>query len=793
MVTTTVKKEELSARVKKEKEALLSAAPQIDTERVEILLDVYQADGTEPNIVRRAKVFNRLCSEKTLFIDDNPIVGTLTKYKYGANLYPEEGCAWMARTDEFYLERGRVKVTPEIREWVNKSLAFWRDSNLFKVTCDVISQSLKVDARVLAKCGVWSEITPHGAGQMVFPDFAKVINKGLKGILAEVEEAEAKLDVGELGALDKYYFYQAARLALNGMMVLAQRYTSLAREMAKKEKNTGRKQELEEIARICEQVPANPARNFREAIQAYWFVMLGVWMEKSAILSTPPNTFTLALYPFYKKDREEGRITAEEAIELTQFFFLQCNRLATVLAPHGFRVSQTRLGLQLTLGGFTPDGEDATNELDWLVLEAQHRIQMPEPLVNLIYHDKLSEEFLLKCIDLIRTGIGQPAFHNGRIGIERHLHSHHLPLDEARSIRIVGCVQTAVPGCTDGYWYARLNIAKMIEFALENGKDPLTGIQLGLQTGEADNFKTYDEFYQAFVKQLEYFIPLTHNASRIAWSVQRNFPDPFASTTVNDCIKVGKDISDGGARYSLGDGVCIVAAIDVANSLVAIKELVFEKKQLTMSQLRKALAADFEGYEDIQRMCFEAPKYGNDDDYTDRIAKGIYDICYELTPKIDHLGRPALPAAYSVAAHTAHGEYTGALPNGKKARLALTDASVSAQGGTDKSGPTALARSAARILDGVKYGSTHFNMKFHPTALKGQGARKLLSLIKTYFDLGGYHVQFNCVSSETLKDAQLHPESHKELIVRVAGFSAYFVHLDNDLQDEIIKRTEITF
>ena len=794
MATTTVRREDmLSPRVKKAKEELLSFAPQIDTKRLEILLDVYQNDGTDPNIVRRAKVFHRLCSERDIFIDDNPIIGTLTKYPYGANLYPEEGCAWMERTDEFYLERGKAKVTPEVREWVNKALDYWRNSNQFKITCDIIGQSLKVDARVMAKCGLWSEMTPHGAGHMISPDFFKVLNKGLNGILAEVEEAEADLDVGETDGLDRYDFYQAAKLSLNAMITLSQRYASLALKMAKKEKDAARKQELEEIARICEWVPANPARNFREAIQAYWFIMMGVWLEKSAVLNAPPHTFTLCLYPFYKKDKEAGEITSEEAIELIQFFFLQCNRLATVLPPHGFRLSQTRLGLQLSLGGFTPDGEDATNDLDWLVLEAQHRIQMPEPLVNLIYHDKLPEEFLLKCVDLIRTGIGQPAIHNGRIGIERHLYHHHMPLEEARSLRIVGCVQTAIPGYTDGYWYTRLNVTKMIEFALENGKDPLTGIQLGLQTGDADKFKTYDDFYQAFVKQLEYFIPLTHDAARIAWNVQRKFPDPFASTTINDCVKQGKDVSDGGARYSLGDGVCMVGVVDVANSLVVVRKLVFEDKKITMKQLRQALAADFEGYEEIQRMCLDAPKYGNDDDYADRIVKGVYDICYDLTPKVDHLGQPVLPSAYSVAAHTAHGVYTSALPNGKKARAALTDASVSAQGGTDKNGPTALVRSAARVLDGVKYSSTHFNMKFHPTALKGQGAKKLLSLIKTYFDLGGYHIQFNCVSSETLKEAQLDPEKHKQLIVRVAGFSAYFVYLDQDLQDEIIKRTEVTF
>jgi len=628
---------------------------------------------------------------------------------------------------------------------------------------------------------------------MIFADYDRVLKKGLKGVLAQVEEAESKLDIGAPGTLEQYHFYQAAKLVINGMITLAQRYASLAREMAKGEQDVARKRELEKIAEVCQRVPANPARNFHEAVQAHWFCMLGIWMEAPGVLTAPPITFTKCLYPFYKKDKEEGRITEEQAIELIQFFFLECNRLATILPPHGFRFSQTRLGLQLGLGGFTPDGDDATNELDSLVLEAQHRVQLPEPLVNLVYHDKLSEEFLLKCIDLIRTGIGQPAFHNGRIGVERHLLHNNAPLEEARTFGIAGCVQSALPGLMNGYWYIRFSVAKMIELTLENGKDPLTGIHLGPQTGEANSFQTYDEFYQAFVKQLEYGIPLAHNASRIVWNVQRNFPIPFGSLLVDDCIEKGKDISDGGARYSFGDGVCMVGAIDAANSLAAIKKLVFEDKKITMSQLREALAANFEGYEEIERMCLGAPKYGNEDDYVDSIARDIYDLCYDLTPKIDHLGQRTMPSAYSVAAHTAHGEYTGALPNGRRARVGLTDASVSAQGGTDKNGPTALVKSAAKILDGVKYSSTHFNMKFHPSALKGEGGKKLLSLIKTYFDLGGYHVQFNCVSGETLKDAQLHPENYKDLIVRVAGFSAFFIHLDRDLQDEIIGRTELAF
>ncbi|MBU2609199.1 MAG: glycyl radical protein [Chloroflexi bacterium] len=793
MTTKTAKKEAtISPRVQKEKDALLSAIPQIDTERAKILMEVYQNNGTDPIILKRAKVFNRLCAEKTLFIDDNPIVGTLTKYKYGAQLFPEEGCAWMARTDEFALERGKVQITPEVREWVDKTLAYWKQANIFNASRDIILQQLGVDVRIMGKTGVWTEITPHAARHMIFPDFDMVVNQGLNDVLSQIEEAEAKLDVGETDGLAKYHFYEAAKLAVSGVITLAKRHAALARDMAKKEKNAARKKELEEIAEICEHVPANPARNFREATQSYFFTMLGVWLEAEGSLNSPPVNFTKVLNPFYLKEKEEGSLTTEQAIEIVHFFFLACNRLATVLSPHGYRFNQSRLGLQMGMAGFTPDGEDATNEMDYLILEAQKRIQMPEPLINLVYHDKLSEDFLLKCVDLLRTGIGQPAFHSGRVGIERHLFHHGMPLEEARTFAIGGCVQSCIPGYSDGYWYMRFNLAKMIEFVLENGNDPLSGLQIGLQTGDANNFKTYDEFYQAFTKQMEHFIPLTHDASRVVWNVQRNFPTPFGSAVVHDCIEKGKDVSEGGARYPFGDGVCYVGAVDAANSLATIKKLVFEDKKITMKQLREALAADFVGYEDIERMCLEAPKYGNDDDYADSITKNLYNLCYELTPQEDHLGRRAMPSAYSVSAHTACGIFTGALPNGKKSKGALADASVSAQPGTDTSGPTALVKSAAKVLDGVKYSSTHFNMKFHPTALKGtNSARKLLSLIKTYFDLGGYHVQFNCVSSETMKEAKLHPEDYRDLVVRVAGFSAFFIHLDEDVQDEIIKRTEL--
>ena len=337
-------------------------------------------------------------------------------------------------------------------------------------------------------------------------------------------------------------------------------------------------------------------------------------------------------------------------------------------------------------------------------------------------------------------------------------------------------------------------MSKMLELALNNGKDPLSSRQIGPQNG--GSFKSYEELHDAVKKQFEHFFSLLRSINRLSWNVMRELPVPWASALNPECIKKGKDLHEGGARYSAGSSTVAVGTVDLANSLAAIKKVVFEDKKITIEQLKEALAADFEGYEDIQQMCLNAPKYGNNDDYVDSIAKEWFEIFWRKHREFpdDFLGRPIKPEALSVTTHAFLGANTGALPNGRKARTAITDASVSAQPGTDISGPTALINSAAQVLDPVRFGANHFNMKFHPSALEGlEGTRKFLSLLKTYMDLGGYHVQFNCVSADTLKEAQIHPDEYRDLVVRVAGFSAFFIHLDKQVQDEIIKRTELKF
>lgn len=793
MTITIGSQASLSPRAAKEKADLLSATARIDIERDQCMVSAYRETDGLPMVVRQGTFFKRLCSEKTIFLDDNPIVGTLTQHKYGGYPFMEIGPLWMKRVDEFRLPLGFATVTDEEKEWIRQSVEFWRHRNIFSRTRDMVKQSLGVDIGALQKAGVATEINPGGlvSGQ---PDYAWVLNGGLNGILTQIEEAKRNIDTGDPEGLEKWSFLEGARLSLEGMIILAERYASLAREMAAKEPDSERKRELETIAEVCRNVPANPARNFREAIQSAWFVLLGNWFQTPNIAVSAPARFAQYMYPFYRRDREEGRITDEQAIQLIQFYFLRVQALGQVLPPLGFKYSQSRVAMQLSIGGLTPDGADATNEVDWLVLEAKRRLMIPEPLIALLYHDGLQDDFLMKCVELIRTGIGQPAFHDTRKLVSRNLlHREGITLEDARNQCVIACVQDAVPGYTDGFWEGNFNTAKMLELALNNGVDPVTGVQIGPRTGEAESFETYDHLHGAVMKQLEHFVPMIRRISRTAWNIERDFPVPYCSALVHDCIEKGKDLVDGGARYSLANGTSFVGVIDLANSLVAVKTLVFDEKKLTMKQLKEALVANFEGHEHIQKLCLDAPKYGNGDAAVDAMARELYTFCWDLHQRFpDFLGRNIMPEAYSVSSHAALGEITGALPNGRKAYTALTDASVSAQHGTDRNGPTALVKSAAGVIDTVKFGTNHFNLRFHPTALKGnEGAKKFLSLIKTYMDMGGYHAQFNCVDASTLRDAQENPEEHRNLIVRVAGFSAYFVLLDKIVQDEIIERTEL--
>lgn len=785
----------LNKKVHAELAELMSSPCKIDPIRARIILDVYRKTEGQPTIIRRASVFEALCAKREIMIDNNPIVGTQTKYKYGGNLFFENGCKWMKRTDKFSLQRGMVYLSEEDRRLIGEAVDYWSDINVFERTKKIISETKGIDIAAMQKCGIGSELT-SSALENVLPNFGKVIGKGFNGLIEDIAIEKAGLDTGTSEGIAKLHTYKAMEMSLKAMIALAERYSVLALKMASTEKNKFRKAELLRIADTCKRVPAEPARNFIEALQFLWFIILGIWTENNSVLNSPPTNFTQFMYPYYAAEKNIGTINEAEAIALIQMFFIKINGLAQVMPPHGFAWNQSRLGCHISLGGLTPEGDDATNELDFLVLEAQLQLKLPEPLVNVMYHNKLSDEFLMKSVELIRTGIGQPAFHNLSKAIEMHMNYEDMPLKVARTARIMGCVQPIIPGYSDLPWEGAFSLVKAVELALNNGVDPLSGYQLGPKTGNPDNFKTYDDLFDAVLTQIKYFIPLLRLIMRTAWNVQKeSLPVPFSSSLTDDCILNGKDAIEGGARYRAGNGLIYVSGVDAANCLAAVKKLVFEDKKFSMAKLRTAMKADFKGYEEIQKLCMDAPKYGNDDPYVDGICREIFDNCCEEHLKItDYLGKTSPPEAFSVTVHFATGRFTGALPNGRNARVALTDGTVSAAPGTDVNGPTALIRSAAKVLDVGRFATNHFNMKFHPSALKGvDGARKFISMLKTYFDLGGYHAQFNCVSSDTLKKAQLEPDKYKNLVVRVAGFSAFFVHLEKGVQDELINRTELSF
>ncbi|MFC1870545.1 pyruvate formate lyase family protein, partial [Chloroflexota bacterium] len=590
--------------------------------------------------------------------------------------------------------------------------------------------------------GFWTDRF-HGPRGRICVDYGKVLNKGLIGVIGEIEEQLARLPLGPLEALGKRDTLRAMVIACNAVIAFARRYASLAKEMADNETDKARKKELERISEACQWVPANPARTFYEAVQSFWFIHLVLEIDHvSAGIS--PGRLPQYMYPFYRADKEEGRITDEEAIELLELLFIKHTAICQYTKAQHFKESQGSLFQNIALGGVNSLGEDATTELDFLVLEAQKRVRMPQPTLSVLYHDKLSQEFLLKAAGVVRTGIGMPAFFNGNLNTQR-LISQGASLEDARNQCIIGCVEVGFSHTAKSMLGSGINMPKYLEMALYNGKDPLSGMQIGLQTGNAETFKSYDELREAILKQFQYFFPLRMEISQLGYAVcAQCVPYPLTSALVDDCIEKGMEINAGGARYCMdGDGP--VGITDLADSLAAVKKLIFEDKSVTMKELLKALKDNFEGHEELLRLLLGAPQYGNNIDYVDSIAREWYDIFWEEHRGFkDFLGNIQRPFAISVVWHSPFGAKTGALPSGRKAHGTLADGGGSASPGRDKNGPTALIKSVTKSIDCGRYAANLLNMKFHPSALATkEGLMKLIALIKSYMDLGGHHVQFN--------------------------------------------------
>ncbi|MCD6318332.1 formate C-acetyltransferase/glycerol dehydratase family glycyl radical enzyme [Candidatus Aerophobetes bacterium] len=781
--------------------------PEICLDRAKLITKSYKETESLPQIIRVAKAFEKVLKEMKIYIQSKELlVGNLASKPMAAPIYPEFGVTFIERELNEFEKRpfDRFIVSEEVKNGLKDIIQYWkgkaREDKVVELASLVLPEEVKkawdpkaFDLNQIVHAG---SKKADGDGHLE-PGHEKPLKIGFKGIIKEAKEALSKIDFRDKDAVNKSLFLKAVIICYEAVIDFIKRYEKLAQQLAPKEKNPDRKKELEEISNACSWIAENPPRTFFEALQLTWFTHLLRWVESNGH-SVTIGRLDQYLYPYYEKDIKEGRITREEALELIGCFFIKVGGIKK-LRPWSETVYKGGLPTfqAITVGGQDSSGRDVTNELSYLILEATACLKIPEPVVIIRVHSETPDNFLLKGIEaLLRHGGGLPSFFSDEAIIPALLNAG-IPLNEARNYAMVACSEPAVPGKHVEHTGAStyINLPKLLELTLNGGKDPNTNICLCPDDKDLATFESFDEVIEAYKKQLRYhvkFIPLC--ADVIAQTFADLNPTPYTSGLLDYRIEIGKDMTEGGGPNSNNTLINLYGPPNVANSLAAIKKLVFEEKRISGKELKEALLTNFEGPrgEEIRKMLLRAPKYGNDDDYVDSIAE---DISVLFVNELKKCGIPWRGGVYGASlqgltANVPEGLVTGATPDGRKAGEALAD-NISPQAGTDVNGVTAMLKSVGKIDHSLYLNGTILNVKFHPTAVKGEGASKLAALIRTYLtDFKGWQIQFNIVSAEKLKEAQRKPAEYKDLIVKVAGYSAQFISLDKKLQDQIIFRTE---
>ena len=758
--------------------------------RALLVMESYRETEGLPSPIRRARALEKIVSGIPIFIDSEELlVGAFSAKPMYFEWYPEYA------VDQEMLSQNIEGILAEnhSQEDIARIVHYFKDSCLQSSFFSLLDDTQRRQIKETCEDGAWvyrAKTTLDIDRGYHSVDYNKAIQKGFLGVLAEVENELRESKIDDDDSYRKVIYLKGLAIVLKAGIHYAGRYASLAREMAGRSSG-GRKSELEAIADVCDRVPANPARGFHEAVQTSLFLHMLIHLESRAQES--PGRMDQFLFPLYEKEIREGKLTPETALDILECFRVKMSTLRLLSSiKYNEIVSGEAQYHNVTLGGQTSDGRDATNELSYLFLKAAQRTRTPHPTLSIRCHDKMPKDLAIKSLELVRGGLGFPAFFNDKSNIQWLL-SIGVPLEEARNHCISGCLHSTVPGQTSPFDVLFISIAKCLELALYDGFDPRTGKQIGPKTGEFSQMHSFDDLVRSFKMQVETFSKeggAIISEQKIARS--QVMPAMIASAFIEDCIKTGKGCLADGARYNI-----IIQApvgmIDAADSLAAIKKCVFEDGAVGKQELLDAMALNFKGKEPLRKLLTKAPKYGNDDDFADRIAVELYGWWWKMVSEIDGpYGVKQLPAPYSISVHGAAGKRVGALPSGRLAGQPLADGSVSPCQGVDVNGPTAVINSAGKI-DQVPLFGTLLNMKFHPSAMKtDEDLKKIVTLIKTYFDYGGKHAQFNVVDSKTLKEAQREPERHRNLMVRVAGYSAYFTELSSNVQDEIIMRTEFT-
>ncbi len=830
-----------SDRIAKLVEDLYAKMPEIEAARAVLLTQSYKETENEPVIIRRAKAFAHILEHIPIVIRDRElIVGSTTIAPRGCQTYPEFSYEWLEAefdtvetrsADPFY-------IAEETKQKLREADAYWKG----RTTSELATAYMEPETLLAMEHNIF---TPgnyfyNGVGHVTVK-YQEVLEIGFTGIKEKAEAQLASISLSDGDYQRKSRFLEAVMISCDAAITYARRYARLALEEAQNCKDPVRQKELLQIAQNCANVPERGADGFYEACQSFWFVQQLLQIESSGH-SISPGRFDQYMYPYYKKDIERGKITKEFAQELMDCVWVKLNDLnkcRDAVSAEGF--AGYSLFQNLIAGGVNEDGVDVTNDLSFMCITASMHVALPQPSLSVRVWNGSPHEFLIRAAELTRTGIGLPAYYNDEVIIPA-LISRGLTLADARDYNIIGCVEPQKAGKTEG-WHdaAFFNMCRPLELVFHNGKDK--GVQIGPKTGEVEDMKTFEEFYHAYKVQMDYAIKLLVNADNaIDVAHAQRCPLPFLSSMVDDCMKRGKSVQEGGAVYNFtgpqGFGVA-----NMADALYAVKTLVYDEKKITMKELKEALLTNYgkglneedvsditkeiaqemretgetvnehtvaailksviaaseseaakDNGERILKLIEAVPKFGNDLPEVDTFAR---EVAYTYTKPLEKYKNPRggmfQAGLYPVSANVPLGAQTGATPDGRLAHTPVADG-VSPSAGKDTHGPTAAANSVSRLDHYIASNGTLFNQKFHPSALSGrQGLENFVGLIRSYFDQKGSHMQFNVVSRETLLDAQEHPEQYKHLVVRVAGYSALFTTLSRSLQDDIIRRTEQGF
>jgi len=783
-------------RIEKLKKQYEQYKPTLNFDLAVVKTEVMKETEGQPMVIRRAKAFKKYCETKPINILDNElIVGNTGSAPRQAVVTPEVSVNWIGEEldtvttrpyDPLQLDEESKKVFREEVEpyWKGKTVLDQWLTRIPEEIRDLGYRSGVVDAEIK---------TQTGPGEFA-PGYAEIlIPKGYGGIKKHAEDKLKTLNLCNPGDIEKIDFLKGVIITCEGMQILGERHAEKAESMAAEEKNEIRKAELLEIADVCRWVGINPPRTFRDALQLIWFSQVALFLELSAP-SYSPGRFDQYMFPLYKNDVDKGVTTKEKAQEALECMWVKMAEQIWYLSENAAKYYAGYTAFQnLCVGGITPDGKnDAVNEMSYMVLQASKDVRLCQPSLSVRLNKKNPDEFLRAVADLASIGTGFPAIHNDEVGINNLLQKGVTP-EEANNWCLVGCVEPNISGKLH-QWSAitAYNFGSAVEFAMTNGVHRMSKSKLSIETGSFEDLKTFEEFYDAFLKQVSYLIEISSIYSNITEIAQKELcPCPLASMLLEGCVENAVDIMAGGAKYNIGPGTLGIGIADAANSLAAIKKLVYEEEKISKLELQEALDANFEGYDRLRMMLINgAPKYGNDDDYVDVFASKIADFVVAEHHKYKTLcGDYFMPSLYPVSSNVPQGEAVGALPSGRLEGTPLADG-CSPTHGTEELGPTAVLKSVGKIDARKVDGGMLLNIKFDPAVVRGEdGLDRFVSFLKTFMDLGLYHVQFNVLDRETLEEARANPEEYKSLLVRVSGYSAYFVEISKPLQDDVIGRT----